>query len=307
MTSTMSDRVAEPAAQTLYGEATQQQKAPGHVSTIKALLGLNREGSPARRLIAHTIRKLEELEAAKAASQNGVGKAPTADSWHNAQAPDSFGKALFKASRTQFFVTVAIFSLMVFWLFIIRTMHHPKDDAKATPSSAPAQQVSAPQQTEQFNGTSQQSAPNFGALGFGAPASSSVAPTPGPAAQSLPQAPALSAEVPPPPKSAIPTGVSLPRVNTPIALPTTQISAAPHNFGIPAPTSPMPPAGYPAPPPVAYSIPTQTPPAYAPTGFAMPQGYAPPAQPHYAQSYAPQQTYATRPHAVHRHQVIVTR
>ncbi len=118
-------------------EAQQEQASPwghGHVNRIKSILGLDQEHSVLSKLAAHTKRKMAELEARKASNNSG------APDWAASMKPEPFGKGFLKASSKQFMISVGIFSLMAFWLCVIRTVHHT-DDHNST--SEKAQQIAS--------------------------------------------------------------------------------------------------------------------------------------------------------------------
>ncbi len=120
-----------PASETQNERASQMLH--GHVSSIKSKLGLDNEKSPLGRLAAHTKRKMAELEAARAA---GIKAAPGSPDWQAAMKPDSFGKGFIKANKTQFLITSGVFSLGLFWLLVIRFVHHDANVSQTGNSEA---------------------------------------------------------------------------------------------------------------------------------------------------------------------------
>lgn len=141
----------------MHGQASETMQ--GHVNSIKAKLGLDNENSLLGKLKAHTRRKLSELEAARAA---GVTAVPGSPDWQAAMKPESFSKGFIRANRTQFLVTASIFSLGLFWLLVIRFVHH-SDNVKQTGNSEVAQKALAAQQMN--NGLS----PTYPTTSFGVP------------------------------------------------------------------------------------------------------------------------------------------
>lgn len=133
-------------SQSTPANETQNERASqmlhGHVSSIKSKLGLDNEKSPLGRLAAHTRRKMAELEAARAA---GIKAAPGSPDWQAAMKPDSFGKGFIKANKTQFLITSGVFSLGLFWLLVIRFVHHDAN-VNQTGNSEAAQRALANQQ-----------------------------------------------------------------------------------------------------------------------------------------------------------------
>ncbi len=118
-------------------EARPEQASPlehGHVNRVKSILGLDQEHSALSKLAAHTKRKMAELEASKASTSSG------APDWAASMKPEPFGKGFVKANSKQFMISVGIFSLMAFWLCVIRTVHHT-DDHSGT--SEKAQQIAS--------------------------------------------------------------------------------------------------------------------------------------------------------------------
>ena len=170
--------------ETLHGQAS--QTLHGHVNSIKSKLGLDNENSPLGKLAAHTKRKMAELEAARAA---GVTAPPGSPDWQAAMKPESFGKGFVKANRTQFLITASVFSLGLFWMIVIRTVHH-NDNVSQTGNSEMAQRAIANQQMAGGAPPQQmlQSAPMPGGAtgfptGFGSPNSGFGAPNPSSAYQ----------------------------------------------------------------------------------------------------------------------------
>ncbi len=199
---------------TTSNQEMHEQASPSmqsHVNSIKSKLGLDNEKSPLGRLAAHTRRKLTELEAARAA---GITAAPGSPDWQAAMKPESFSKGFIRANRTQFLITAGVFSLGLFWLLVIRFVHH-NDNHNQTGNSEVAQKALAarqaaglsPQQVQQMEA---QRAAQAGAMpgsplpnasfgspngGFGSPRSAEdyqpqqPAASYGQAAISLPQSP----------------------------------------------------------------------------------------------------------------------
>lgn len=129
-----------PASETQSKQASQMLH--GHVNSIKSKLGFDNENSPLGKLASHTKRKLAELEAARAA---GIKAAPGSPDWQAAMKPESFGKGFIKANRTQFLITSGVFTLGLFWLLVIRFVHHDAN-ANQTGTSEAAQRALANQQ-----------------------------------------------------------------------------------------------------------------------------------------------------------------
>ncbi len=135
---------AEPSPSTSTSETLNDQASQlhGHVNSIKSKLGLDNENSPLGKLARHTKRKMAELEAARAA---GITAAPGSPDWQAAMKPESFGKGFIKANRTQFLITTGVFSLGLFWLLVIRFVHHDAN-ASQTGNSEAAQSAIANRQ-----------------------------------------------------------------------------------------------------------------------------------------------------------------
>lgn len=130
---------------TTSNQEMHEQASPSmqsHVNSIKSKLGLDNEKSPLGRLAAHTRRKLTELEAARAA---GITAAPGSPDWQAAMKPESFSKGFIRANRTQFLITAGVFSLGLFWLLVIRFVHH-NDNQNQTGNSEVAQKALAARQ-----------------------------------------------------------------------------------------------------------------------------------------------------------------
>ncbi|CAN5156080.1 hypothetical protein BH10CYA1_BH10CYA1_31020 [soil metagenome] len=138
----------------------------GHVNSIKSKLGLDDENSPLGKLAAHTKRKMAEVESARAA---GVKAAPGSPDWQAAMKPQSFGKGFVKANRTQFLITAGVFSLGLFWLLVIRFVHHDAN-ASQTGNSEAAQSAMANRQMAGMTPLVQMpSVPSALPTGFGSP------------------------------------------------------------------------------------------------------------------------------------------
>lgn len=164
----------EPGSTAPAGEQPLQgQAAPtmhDHVNSIKSKLGLDNANSPLGKLAAHTRRKLIELEAARAA---GVTAPPGSPDWQAAMKPESFSKGFIRANRTQFLITASVFSLGLFWLLVIRFVHH-SDNANQTGNSEVAQKALA---AKQMSGAMMTQKPGSGVatlptVSFGSPGSS---------------------------------------------------------------------------------------------------------------------------------------
>ncbi len=162
----------EPSQDTSTSETLSErasQMLHGHVNSIKSKLGLDSENSPLGKLAGHTKRKMAELEAARAA---GIKAAPGSPDWQAAMKPQSFGKGFVKANRTQFLITAGVFSLGLFWLLVIRFVHHDAN-ASQTGTSEAAQSAIANRQMAGNMAPLQQStmpgAPLGSPTGFGAP------------------------------------------------------------------------------------------------------------------------------------------
>ncbi|CAN5768428.1 hypothetical protein BH11PSE12_BH11PSE12_33360 [soil metagenome] len=155
---TSSETLTEQASKLLHG----------HVNSIKSKLGLDNANSPLGKVAAHTKRKLAELEAARAA---GVKAAPGSPDWQAAMKPESFGKGFVKANRTQFLITAGVFSLGLFWLLVIRFVHHDAN-ASQTGTSEAAQSAMANRQMAGMAPVQQAimpAAPAASPTGFGSP------------------------------------------------------------------------------------------------------------------------------------------
>lgn len=263
-----------PASETHTEQAS--QLLHGHVNSIKSKLGLEDPNSPLGRLAAHTKRKMAELEAARAA---GIKAAPGSPDWQAAMKPDSFGKGFIKANKTQFLITSGVFSLGLFWLLVIRFVHHDAN-VNQTGNSEAAQRALANQHMagmpapQAFQAPQTTGVPGGLPAGFGVPNSGFGMPNAGgsyPQAQSAPTGPAFL---------------------QPAQLPTAQpIQINPSAAQMYAPTAPQiyaPPAAQ------VYSPYTQQTPGYglqSPATISTPQ----------------HNLYPVRQHTTARHQVVVNR
>jgi hypothetical protein len=296
MTGSMSEQSAtNSTSETPHAQGFQMIQ--GHVNSIKSILGFDKPDSLFGRFAAHTKRKLAELEAAKAAN-GGVGGAH-ASHWAASMKPESDAKDFIKASKTQFMISVGIFSLMAFWLLVIRTVHH-KDDPMNISTNEHAQQqlaLGAIPPTAVIPAAQPVSvAPPLSGIpaNFGAPSASFGSPSLTGFSQ------AAAAPVPTPP------------VATAQAI-ATQSSASPvysSRQGIEGYTPGMQPTYQPAQPTFPQSqVPPQMFSEY-PSMYSAPSpgyGLRVPASNFQLQPQQPAGVYAARPHAAARHQVVANR
>lgn len=290
---------------TMHGQASETMH--GHVNSIKAKLGLDSENSLLGRLKAHTRRKLSELEAARAA---GVTAVPGSPDWQAAMKPESFSKGFIRANRTQFLITASIFSVGLFWLLVIRFVHH-NDNLSQTGNSEVAQKALAarqmnggltPQQAPILNGADGQAAASGSYPGgadqtaaFGVPNSTFGSPNAGVGAPPQAQNSAAVPYAPPAASSfaaqqagaAMPIGTFVPQVYSPYAQQGSGQSYQPMQGHQPMQAQPIqaqPMAAYPQ-STGGYAQPTQ---AFAPTANTA-------------------GLYPVRTHSTARHQVVVNR
>ncbi|MBS1955631.1 MAG: hypothetical protein JST89_15720 [Cyanobacteria bacterium SZAS-4] len=273
-------------SQSTPASETQSERASailhGHVNSIKSKLGFDNPNSPLGRLAAHTKRKMAELEAARAA---GIKAAPGSPDWQAAMKPDSFGKGFIKANRTQFLITSGVFSLGLFWLLVIRFVHHDANAAQ-TGNSEAAQRALANQHMAGMAGMPAPQSPQAPQTFWGTPVQ------PQGAAQPIP-------------------------VSSPASFGSPNASfGAPNNGGAYPQYPPTQPAPAFQPPafqqPVQFVPSAQPPLQIAPSTAQMYSPYAQQVQGYGAQTpasnFAPQQhLYPVRQHTTARHQVVVNR
>jgi hypothetical protein len=311
----------EPGSTASTGERAQQGQASptmhDHVNSIKSKLGLDNANSPLGKLAAHTRRKLTELQTARKA---GVTAAPGSPDWQAAMKPESFSKGFIKANRTQFLITASIFSLGLFWLLVIRFVHH-NDNTNQTGNSELAQKALATKQMQMSSGmmtakpiesgSSALPMANFGSpsSSFGSPGGGFGAPASVQGTQAAPTQGVSSA--------AAPMALGYPLVYSPYAPQSSQQSAGytaqTPGYSQQSQGYAQQPQGYPQPQPAqaygnqgAYTI--------QPSSYAQRPGYAQqapgygiqmpvgtPSSPH------PTAIYPLHQHTTARHQVVVTR